>query len=218
MTTPQPSSPEAPAATAPPRRVLVLGANGRFGLVAAQAFAAAGWQVLAQVRRSAAAGLPPGAQLLTLPLSDTAGLARAAAGASVVVHAVNPVYTRWAEDLLPMAWAGMDIAERLGARFVLPGNVYDFGSTMPPALSEATPTRPDTPHAMLRVQLAQEIRRRAPRLRSLVLRAGDFYGSGEGTWFDQAMLKSLADGRIVYPGPLDRVHAWAYLPDLARAA
>ena len=28
----------------------------------------------------------------------------------------------------------------------------------------------------------------------------------------------VKSGKFVYPGPLDRPHAWAYLPDLARAA
>ena len=32
--------------------VLVLGANGRFGAAAVNAFAAAGWRVLAQLRRA----------------------------------------------------------------------------------------------------------------------------------------------------------------------
>jgi nucleoside-diphosphate-sugar epimerase len=50
-----------------------------------------------------------------------------------------------------------------------------------------------------------------------VVRAGDFFGSGTGNWFDQAIVKSLRSGKLVYPGPLDVPHAWAYLPDLARA-
>ena len=54
-------------------------------------------------------------------------------------------------------------------------------------------------------------------LRSVVIRAGDFYGGGSGSWFDLAIVKSLRKGRLVYPGPLDVPHAWAYLPDLARA-
>ena len=54
------------------------------------------------------------------------------AGATVVVHALNPVYTRWRQELMPMARQGMDLAQRLGATFMLPGNVYNFGSTMPP--------------------------------------------------------------------------------------
>jgi hypothetical protein len=30
-------------------------------------------------------------------------------------------------------------------------------------------------------------------------------------------VKSLRQGKLVYPGPLDVPHAWAYLPDLAQA-
>jgi hypothetical protein len=50
-----------------------------------------------------------------------------------------------------------------------------------------------------------------------VVRAGDFYGSGSGSWLDQLIVKDLARGKLAYPGPLDVPHAWAYLPDLCRA-
>jgi nucleoside-diphosphate-sugar epimerase len=59
--------------------------------------------------------------------------------------------------------------------------------------------------------------RAAQGLSSVVIRAGDFYGGGAGSWFDLVIVKSLAQGKLVYPGPLDLPHAWAYLPDLARA-
>lgn len=204
------------------RTVLVLGANGRFGAAAVAAFAAAGWRVLAQARRAPAAlpaALPAGAIALPLPLEDTDALAAAAAGASVVVYAVNPVYTEWHRQLLPLARLGLDLAERLGALFMLPGNVYGFGERMPAVLREDTPERPSTDKGRLRVELEAELRARAAagRLRAVVLRAGDFYGAGRGSWLDLAVAKSLADGKLVYPGPLDLPHAWAYLPDLARA-
>jgi hypothetical protein len=54
-------------------------------------------------------------------------------------------------------------------------------------------------------------------LRSIVIRAGDFFGAGSGSWMDLVITKSLRQGKLVYPGPLNLVHAWAYLPDLARA-
>lgn len=54
-------------------------------------------------------------------------------------------------------------------------------------------------------------------MRSIVLRAGDFFGAGTGSWLDLVLLKKLADRRIDYPGPAELPHAWAYLPDLARA-
>jgi nucleoside-diphosphate-sugar epimerase len=198
--------------------VLILGANGRFGQAATQAFAAAGWQVLAQVRRAPAAPLPARARALALPLHDTAALAAAAAGAQVVVHAVNPVYTRWDAEAMPALQQGLDLAQHLGALFMLPGNVYNHGSRMPPRLDEQTPQHPDTDKGRMRVAMeAQMAQRAAQGLRSVVIRAGDFYGCGSGSWLDQAVVKDIAKGRLVYPGPLDLPHAWAYLPDLARA-
>jgi nucleoside-diphosphate-sugar epimerase len=199
--------------------VLILGANGRLGLAAAQAFDAAGWQVLAQVRRGAAASMPAGVRLVQTPLSKPEALAAQAAGVQVVVYALNPVYTRWAQEALAMAVAGMDLAQRLGARFMLPGNVYNFGTQMPALLREDTAQHADTRKGRIRVAIEAEMARRcaAGTLRATVLRAGDFFGGGAGSWFDLVITKSLAKGKLVYPGPLDVPHAWAYLPDLARA-
>ena len=142
----------------------------------------------------------------------------AAAGVQVVVYAINPAYTAWATQALPLARLGMDVAQRLGATFMLPGNVYNFGAQMPPLLQERTPQRADTRKGRIRVAIEEELRSRAAQgLRSVVIRASDFFGSGSGSWLDLVIAKSLAKGRLVYPGPLDRAHAWAYLPDLARA-
>ena len=138
---------------------------------------------------------------------------------SVVVHAVNPIYTRWDEEALPAARAGMDLAERLGARFMLPGNVYNYGAGMPALLDEATPQRPTTAKGRIRAAMESELERRAAagRLSSTVITAGDFFGEGSGSWLDQAIVKPIATGRLDYPGDPALVHAWAYLPDLARA-
>ncbi len=198
--------------------VLVLGANGRFGRAAVDAFAAAGWRVLAQLRRPPTETLPAGAQALTTALADSAALAQAAAGASVVVHAVNPLYTRWDAELLPLFEQGVALARRLNALFMLPGNVYNFGEAMPPVLAEGAPQRPSTRKGEQRQQMELRMRLLAgDGLDSVLIRAGDFFGSGSGSWFDQAVVKSIANGKLVYPGPLDVQHAWAYLPDLAQA-
>lgn len=194
--------------------VLVLGANGRLGRAAVNAFAAAGWRVAAQMRRAPATPLPPGARALEAPLSDSAALA--ASGAQVVVYGVNPLYTRWDEEAMPLLRQGLDVAERLGAHFMLPGNVYNFGEHMPALLDERTPERPTTTKGRQRAAMEAEIAAR-PGLRSTVIRAGDFYGGGTGSWLDLVIAKDLAKGKLVYPGPPDVPHAWAYLPDLARA-
>jgi hypothetical protein len=111
------------------------------------------------------------------------------------------------------------LAERIGAHFMFPGNVYNFGASMPALLSEDTPQRPSTRKGQIRVDMEQLIALRAARggFTASVVRAGDFFGSGSGNWFDQTIVKSIRAGKLVYPGPLDLPHAWAYLPDLARA-
>ncbi len=201
-----------------PSTVLILGANGRFGRAAVLAFAAAGWRVQAQLRRAPMAPLPAGACAVTVPLTDTAGLAAAADGAAVVVHAINPEYTRWDAEALPALQQGLDVAQRLGALFMLPGNVYNFGENMPPLLRPDTPQAATTTKGRQRCAMEAQMQARAAQgQRSVVIRAGDFYGPGSGTWLDQAIVKDLARGKLVYPGPLHAAHAWAYLPDLAQA-
>jgi nucleoside-diphosphate-sugar epimerase len=204
--------------SAPMHSVLVLGANGRFGAAAAQAFRDAGWRVLAQVRRAPATPAA-GIESVTVPITDTEALARAAAGASVVVHAVNPLYTRWDQEAVPLLEAGLAVARRLGAHFMLPGNVYNFGESMPPLLREDTPQRPSTRKGEQRVAMEVAIAQACERgaISGTVIRAGDFFGAGSGSWLDLVIAKSIRAGRLVCPGPMGLAHAWAYLPDLARA-
>ncbi len=200
------------------KTALILGANGRFGQATVAAFAAAGWKVLAQARHGAADPLPAGVMALSTPLDAGRDLATQAAGASVVVYAVNPIYTAWRDQALPLFRLGMDLAHRLDALLMLPGNVYNFGAEMPPILDEHTPERATTVKGRIRCAMEAELAQSASRgLRSVVVRAGDFFGCGRGSWIDLIITKSLARGKLVYPGPMGVPHAWAYLPDLASA-
>jgi hypothetical protein len=96
----------------------------------------------------------------------------------------------------------------------LPGNIYNFGVDMPAVLTEDTPQAARTIKGQIRIAMEEHIRRSS--VRSIVIRAGDFFGAGNGTWFDQAIVKDLAKGVFSYPGAMDVATAWAYLPDLAR--
>lgn len=204
--------------------VLILGARGRLGLAAARAFAQAGWQVLAQVRPGARSqALPAIAGVWWLPAAvhDTAALAAQARGAAVVVHALNPAYTHkaWRAQAPGLMDAAIAVARELHATLMLPGNVYNFGEAMPPVLREDTPQAATGFMGRMRVTLEQRLAEatRDGRMRAVVLRAGDFFGSGTGSWLDLAIAKDLPRGRVTWPGPLDVATPWAYLPDLARA-
>jgi nucleoside-diphosphate-sugar epimerase len=87
---------------------------------------------------------------------------------------------------------------------------------MPDVLDETTPMQPTSRKGTLRETMEQRLREVADRgVRTIVVRAGDYFGGGRGSWFDLVIVKDIGDGRITYPGPPDVVHEWAYLPDLA---
>jgi nucleoside-diphosphate-sugar epimerase len=201
--------------------VLILGARGRFGLAAARAFADAGWRVYGLIRPGAKVPSEAAAdqriEWLSADLQDCVAVARAAHSASVVVHALNPIYTHnaWKAQALPMTDAAIAITRALDATLMLMGNVYNFGKDMPAVLSEGTPQRAQTVKGQIRIAMEEQIRRSG--VPAIVIRAGDFFGSGKGTWFDQAIVKDIQKGSFVYPGHKDVATAWAYLPDLARS-
>jgi nucleoside-diphosphate-sugar epimerase len=196
------------------RRILVLGAAGRLGRAAAEAFRDAGWSVTSFVR--------PGAEkraarrTKVVESEDRAALTEAARGADVLLHALNTPYPQWNRLALPHLYAAIDAAEATGATLMFPGNVYNYGAAMPEVLDETTPMLPTTRKGILRETMEQRLREAADRgVRAIVVRAGDFFGGGRGAWFDLVIARDIAHGRITYPGPLNTSHAWAYLPDLA---
>jgi nucleoside-diphosphate-sugar epimerase len=200
------------------KTVLIIGANGRLGRVLASTFAAEGWHVYAQVRREPV-HTQPGIHWVQAPLEDPVALAEKVRSVSIVVHAANPLYTQWRKQAEPLTRCAIETARRVGAILMFPGNVYNFGKSMPQLLQESTAQNPSTRKGRIRVELENLLREAAGSgLRSVVIRAGDFFGGpGRGSWFDLIIVKSLRKGIAVYPGPLHAIHAWAYLPDLARA-
>ena len=205
--------------------VLVLGARGRFGQAAVRAFTQAGWRVTAQMRPGATAvpgvGVGAGAEWVGVSPDDTPALAAAAGGASVVVQALSPVYTHkvWRREVPRLTDAAIAVSRQLGATLLLPASVYNYGEQLPPELREETAQAATTVKGRLRIESEQRIEQATGdgRMNAVVIRGGDFFGSGQGSWLDQVMVKDLRRGKFTYPGPLDQQHAWAYLPDMAQA-
>lgn len=179
------------------RSVLILGASGHSGSAFAEAFAAAGWEVR-RFRRG----------------SDPAEAAR---GAALIVNAMNPPdYHDWARQIPAITELAMTAARASGARVLVPGNVYVFG-TEPAPWSAATPHRPCSRKGRVRAEM--EAAWRDSGLPVTILRAGDFIdGARPGLVMGRVVLKDLRKGKIAALGGAEVPRAHAYLPDLARAA
>jgi nucleoside-diphosphate-sugar epimerase len=199
-------------------RVLVLGAAGRFGYRAAEAFRRAGWEVTSLVRPGGSTRAPAGTKVVEVHALDHAAVTEAARGADVVLHALNPSPLDWSRQALPLAYSAITAAETARATLLFPGNLYNYGSLLPPVIDASTPMRPSSRKGQLRVAIEDRMAEATERgMRAIVLRAGDFFGSGHGSWLDLVLAKEMRRGRLTYPGPLDVTHEWAYLPDLASA-
>lgn len=207
--------------TAPQNRrtALVLGAGGRFGRAALAAFDEAGWYVRAFVRPGRRVQCPTGTGIVEGDAFDANAVTAAALGVDVIVHALNPPYPRWRHDVPRHTRSVLAAAHASGATVMIPGNVYNYGASMPETLCEETPHHPTTRKGALRESMEQAFREAADDgIHTVILRAGDFIEAEKtGNWFDTYVVGKLDVGVAVYPGPLDRVHAWAYLPDMARA-
>jgi nucleoside-diphosphate-sugar epimerase len=200
-------------------RILVLGAAGRFGFVAAEAFRAAGCMVTSLVRPGARKRAPMGTEIIEAQALDPEAVARAADGADMILHALNPPFTDWAKQALPLAFSAVTAAERAGATLLFPGNLYNYGSPLPASINETTPMRATSYKGRLRIAIEDRLQEAAEErgVRTIVLRAGDFFGAGRGSWLDLVIAKDITRLRLTYPGALDVTHEWAYVPDMVAA-
>ena len=200
-----------------PLTIAVLGATGRLGRAVSLAAVAAGHEVVA-VSRSGVA--PKGARGIAADARDAEALSEAIRGATVAVNALNPPYPAWVREMPGLTRSVLEACARTGARHLFAGNVYPFGAGMPEVLRPDTSQAPTARKGVLRrdAEALFADAARKGRVRTAILRAGDFYGGTvPGSWFDLAVAKDVARGAVTLPGPRDVPHAWAYLPDLAAA-
>jgi nucleoside-diphosphate-sugar epimerase len=177
---------------------LILGATGRFGRNTATAFETAGWAVRRFDR-------------------SKDSLEDAAKGVDVIVSGWNPEYTDWAEQVPKLHAQVIKAALANDVTVILPGNVYVFGEATAAPWSEVTAHRAENPLGRIRIDMEKAYRDSG--VQTILLRAGDYLDTeASGNWFDEIMTTKLHKGKFIYPGALDRKHAFAYLPDVARAA
>ena len=198
------------------RTALILGATGKIGSAVAAALLARGWTV-----RALARNMPNDQNTIDWIQGDAmveTDVVRAARGASVIFHGVNPPgYRNWDTLVLPMLDNSIAAArEAGGARIVLPGTVYNYDPARTPVIDANTPQTARSRKGRIRVEMERRLKAAAPEVPSLILRAGDFFGPGaRTTWFGDAMIragKPVARITSIAPGV---PHAYAYLLDLA---
>lgn len=196
---------------------LVLGA-GQIGPRVAELLRDRGHSVRI-ARRSKASSRVHGVETVALDVRDGGAVARAAEGASVVYHCVNPQYHQWPELLMANTRGILDGVERAGAHLVALDCLYMYGDTA--HMHEASAMGPCSKKGELRVRSA-ELMLEADACGALPLsigRAADFFGPdaplsvlGEPFW---SRVRAGKSAQLF--GDPDQLHTYSYTPDVAEA-
>lgn len=203
------------------KQALVIGATGGVGGEVALALLRHGWTVRGLARdpvRARQTG-PAGVDWVPGDAMREADVVRAAASVDVIFHGANPPgYRDWRGLAIPMLRNAISAAEAVGARLVYPASVYVYGPDAGTLVAEDAPQHPRTRKGRIRVEMEAMLHAASVKgLRTLIVRAGDFFGPrSPSSWVSTVLLR---DGktlrRVVTPERPGVGHAWAYLPDLA---
>lgn len=194
---------------------LVVGA-GLIGRPVAERLAARGDAVTIATRSGAPAA---GAAATVLDAGNADAFSQAAAGMSTIFVCTNPKYTTWATDWPPIFDAAIAAASASGARLVVMGNLYPYGSPNGPMTEHSLPLTNEK-KGLIRQAGWSRVRAAHERgdIRAVEVRASDYFGPGSGGTahlgesFFTGVLRSKT-ARVV--GIPSMNHSWSYLPDIA---
>ncbi len=201
-----------------PELHVVFGA-GQVGYPLAERLHAAGRRV--RIAKRSAAHVPSGCEVVLGDASDRAFCVTAARDATTVYHCINPAYSTgaWAE-LVPRYMDNLIAASaQTRARLVVLDNLYMLGRPGGRPLNEDTPVNPSSRKGEIRARAAERLfdAHRRGDVVATEGRASDFYGpGGTQTGLGDFFWPRVLSGKTAYsPFPLDAVHTYHYIPDVA---
>jgi nucleoside-diphosphate-sugar epimerase len=154
-----------------------------------------------------------------LDATDTAALTKLAVGATAIINAANPPYTKWETMWPPIARSLLTAAEQSGAGLITMSNLYGHG----PAHQTMTANTPmDSTGKKGRIRAAMWADALAAHNAGLVrvaeVRASDFFGPEvrDANMGERVVPNVLAGKGVQLLGRADVPHSFSYMPDVAR--
>ena len=203
-------------------QLIVIFGYGAVGKATAERLVGAG-RAVRVAQRSRPKDLVAGAEFVACDILDAGAVVRAVDGAMQVVAALGLPYSgrEW-RRLWPVAMANLLAACKAArARLVFVDNMYMYGPQTSPLREDMPLTdygvKPAVRSALTRQWMAAS---KAGDVLVAALRAPDFYGPGVGLSHigDVGFGAMAKNKRMTLIIPPDIPHAFAYVPDVARAA
>ena len=196
----------------------VIFGTGAIGLATLDALRRRG-ETVRLVNRSGSAPVPDDVEVVGGDASDPHFTTAVTAGAAVVYQALNPPYSRWAQEFPGLQKAVLAAAESAGARLVSLENVYMYGRPGGRPLTETHDYAAHTTKGRVRAQMAEELlaAHNAGRVEVAVGRASDYFGPRGGAQSnlgDRVMRAALGGSTARVLGDPDQPHTYTYIPDI----
>jgi nucleoside-diphosphate-sugar epimerase len=174
-----------------------------------------------RVVKRTAAGVSAGYEVVLGDAADPSFCIQAARGAAAIYHCINPPYDSriWAEKVPRYMDNLIGAAADTKARLVVLDNLYMLGRPQGRPLTEDRPMNPCSRKGEIRARAAERLFE-AHRRGDIVAtsgRASDFYGPGGTlTGLGDYFWPRVFAGKTAYsPFPLDAIHTYHYIPDVA---
>jgi nucleoside-diphosphate-sugar epimerase len=194
---------------------VIVGASAS-GVATANLLADRGEQVRIVTRRGAGPE-HPAIEHIAADAADPERLTALTEGAAALYNTANPPYDRWLTDWPPLATSLLTTAERTGAVLASAATLYGYGPVTG-RMTETTRFAGANPKLKLRAQMWRDAlaAHEAGRIGATEVRSSDIL-QGTGV-FSATMAKPLLAGRrAVVPMPLDHLHTFTSINDVAAA-
>jgi nucleoside-diphosphate-sugar epimerase len=154
----------------------------------------------------------------SLDATDSAALAKLARGATAIINAANPPYTKWETEWPPLARALLAAAEQSGAALVTMSNLYGHGPAHQ-RMDANTPMNSTGKKGRIRAAMWSNAiaAHLAGKVRVAEVRASDFFGPHvrDANMGERVVPRILAGKSAQLLGRVDVAHSFSYMPDVA---
>lgn len=183
------------------RKHLILGITGGIGHAVAMALHKRGIRAKALVRNPQKAqkyiAELANIELLQGDAANIPDLEKAFEGIDTVYYCINIPYPQWSENAYDLLSVSIQLATKLGVRFVFPGNVYVYGQTQKNPVDEKHPWAAHTKKGQIRIKMEELIRRQHQKhnLSYAIIRMPDFYGPFVINGFSEQLFINALKGK-----------------------
>jgi nucleoside-diphosphate-sugar epimerase len=154
-----------------------------------------------------------------LDATDTAALSKLAVGATAIINAANPPYTKWETMWPPIARSLLTAAQQSGAGLITMSNLYGHGPAHQ-TMNADTPMDSRGKKGRIRAAMWADAlaAHHAGLVRVAEVRASDFFGPEvrDANMGDRVVPRVLTGKGVQLLGRADVPHSFSYMPDVGR--